>query len=110
ARAVRAAVGGLGRVVGAAEDRQVRRGWRDAPGVGPTVVTARGLLPLRFRRQAPPLPGAVVARAEPGDFHHRVDLESTVGDPATPNSVDPRVRVVLVVASLAAGRPQAGRV
>src|SRR5437870_1406539 len=53
ARAVWPALGRLGCIVGAAEDREVRR-WRgEAPGIEPPVVAARGLLPLGLAGQAP---------------------------------------------------------
>src|SRR5256712_1606421 len=110
ARAVWPALGRLGCIVGAAEDREVRR-WRgEAPGIEPPVVAARGLLPLGLAGQAPAFPDAVVARPEPRDFDHRMALESRIGDPPALDSVDPRVLVVLVVAALAAGRYEAGDV
>src|SRR5438094_7452529 len=106
ARAVWPALGRLGCIVGAAEDREVRR-WRgEAPGIEPSVVAARGLLPLGLAGQAPAFPDAVVARPEPRDFDHRMALESRIGDPPALDAVDPRVLVVLVVAALAAGRSE----
>src|SRR4029453_14231323 len=68
AGAFRLARGRLGRVVGAAEDRQVRRRRRYSPWVGPTVVPAGGLLPLGLGGQGPARPGAGgagAARATP---------------------------------------------
>src|SRR5262245_56728459 len=85
----------FGGVVRASEDRAPRRRRREAPWIRPPVVVAGCLLPLGFGRQAPALPRAVVAGAEPRDFYCRMSLEAGVGVPASVGSMDPRVGVVL---------------
>src|SRR5438445_12563141 len=108
ARAVWPALGRLGCVVGAAEDREVRRRRGEAPGIEPPVVAARGLFPLGFGGQAAALPGAVGARPEPRNFHHGVVVESRIGDPPALDSVNTGVLLLPVLAALGARRAARG--
>jgi hypothetical protein len=110
ARAVRPTAGGLGGVVGAAEDCQVGCGRCRAPRIQASIIAAGGLLPLRLGGKAAALPRTVIAGAEPGDLDDGMMLESRIGDPSPVGPVDASVGVVLVVAALAAWRAEAGRV
>src|SRR5688572_9813676 len=100
-----------GGVVPPTVDGKLRRGRCRAPRIRPAVFTARGLLPFRLGGEAPALPAAVVARAEPGHLDDRVALESRVGPPANGLTeryrADPRVCVVVIEASVAFRRHHA---